>query len=666
MISGVSNQGRRPRTLSQRLARLLVVVAFTSVATIGGLNYFGSRLLLDTGTREVLAAIGSSQAHSIETGAQRLANQVSAAAADGSVAALTAELSDAFAELEGNGLSDTQRDELDRFYDERVVEPLRELDLAPGAVGELRPGSDAGSYLHYHYVLPVAGGEITAAELTDAGDESRYSRVHAVAHSNLTRLAEALGANDILLIDVDGNVVYSTRKYVDLGVDLDDTGYYQGTRLTEATTDRLPSVPLDEPIFADYELYLPGGGRTAGFILSKVRNGSEVVGTLAVRVPLEALNQITGADRRWEQIALGRGEAYLVGGDLVLRSESRAWLEDPERFLARTDAERSDLIAALGSPVGLQRVDTAPVRAALEGATFAGRSENYLGTPSFSYATPIDVPGLSWVVVVDVPWNDVRSPLRSFLLQLAVVLLTLVPVAAVVGVLLARRLTKPVRPLVELGRAVAAGERPAPIGTISNDEFGDLTRRFISAAARSTELEESLQQAEEQRRRALVDVLPRPLVEEGADWTEVIETDATIIAVRLDIEQSVAGPQPVGELAARAAAVVASLAAEHGLETVRSSADLHLLAGGLGDDSDGAEAARRFVASVADRIHDVAAQVGEHVSVHTASASGRVDATVAQTGNLAYVVWGPPVTAALDGCLSAEPATRRDAPGEDS
>ena len=61
---------------------------------------------------------------------------------------------------------------------------------------------------------------------------------------------------------------------------------------------------------------------------------------------------------------------YVVGADRLLRSQSRLWIEDPDEFLDEIDDDSlRGLVQAFNSPVGLQPVDTEPVRAAFEGRT---------------------------------------------------------------------------------------------------------------------------------------------------------------------------------------------------------------------------------------------------------------------------------------------------------
>ncbi len=59
------------------------------------------------------------------------------------------------------------------------------------------------------------------------------------------------------------------------------------------------------------------------------------------------------------------GESYIVGADRTLRTDTRAWLEDPDDYLSRhleryDDSVAVDLIETIGSPVLVQTWTTRP------------------------------------------------------------------------------------------------------------------------------------------------------------------------------------------------------------------------------------------------------------------------------------------------------------------
>ena len=86
-----------------------------------------------------------------------------------------------------------------------------------------------------------------------------------------------------------------------------------------------------------------------------IRSGNEIVGTLAIEIPVEAINLITGTEISGKSTGLDDIDTYIVADDLLLQSTPEAWFDDPERYLdGIDDAEVRRLVDALGSPVGIQ------------------------------------------------------------------------------------------------------------------------------------------------------------------------------------------------------------------------------------------------------------------------------------------------------------------------
>ncbi len=258
-------------------------------------------------------------------------------------------------------------------------------------------------------------------------------------------LTRGLGGGDAILVTTAGDVVYSADKRVDFGTNLLD-GPYVDSPLAAVLRDQLPRVRSGSALMADLDLYVPADGGPVFFAAAAVKNDTETIGAVAIEIPVSALSAITTTNQQWEQYGLQSGESYVVGSDGILRSESRLWIEDREAYLDKVDGDLlAGLIEGLGSPIGIQLVDTRPVETAFDGEEFRGTSTNYLGTRNFSYAQSIDVPGVEWAVVVDVPLSDARSPLYDYARRLGVVLLVILPTAALARVVAGAPLDAPDR-----------------------------------------------------------------------------------------------------------------------------------------------------------------------------------------------------------------------------
>ncbi len=637
---------RRPRRLRRQLAGTLAGTALISLLLVGVINYFAASSLLQDGSRDQLVGVAESRANSIELGVNRLLGQVTSTAADLAVVSALTQLQAAFDELEGAPLEPEQAQDLDAFYEQNVLGPLASVGIDGLSVEDVAPTSTAGRYLQYHYTLPVLDG-VDRVTVQDAGDGSEYSSIHARFHPFLAGLVAE--GSDVLLISETGDVVYSAHKRIDLGTNL-RAAIRIDSELTQAFFERLPRVRTGEAILADFELSISGEGRPQLFAVAAVRGETEVVGAIAISVDADALSAITTANGDWEGVGLGEGESYVVGHDQLLRSESRLWIEDPEAYLdAVDDTETAELIETLGSPVLLQSVDTPPVMAAIDDETFSGSTTNYLGDSTFAYARPLDAGGLDWVVVAETPISQLRSPLYRYAWFLGLVLAVVLPVAAILGYLLADRLTRSIPVVVEMASDIAAGQRDLDIPDLGANEFGDLARRLGQMSAELGRQEAALADEFEQRRQLLLTVLPPRLVEGSGD---VIGTGGaigigTVIAVSIEVNGNEPGDEDVAELQRRLGNDIESRAEALGIERIRPAHDRFLFLAGVDQPDDGADLALDFAAELATRAESLAESGLVGLELHIGMATGPVATGVLQKGSLTFTAWGEPVRQAL-------------------
>ena len=540
---------------------------------------------------------------------------------------------------------------------------MEAVGLGPLSLDDVAPSGSQARWLQYHWTLPLSDDPASRAAVVDVGDGTEYTAAHADHHAFLTDVMAASSASDLLLVTAAGDVVYSVNKAVDFGTDLVD-GPLRDSELAATVLDDLTRVRVGSGVIADFEIYVPGGGQPTMFVTAAVRDDTEVVGALALQIPIAALNAITAADGTWDEVGLRGGESYVVGGDEILRSESRRWIEDPDGYLdAVDDDELAALIGLFDSPVGLQPVETEPVAEALDGRVYAGDARNYLGQRTFSHATPIDVVGVDWVVVTDVPLSEARQPLVDFVIRLGIVLLIVLPAAAIGGILLANRLTRPIPPVVDAAAAIADGDRDPDIPDLGNDEFGDLARRLRGMAAELGRREASIVEEYEQTRELLLTVLPPRLVDGDGNVVGAGETldDATVVAMWLEVQQ-VADSEALADFLALASTATEAMADRYAVERIRAAADHSLFLAGIGTDDDGADTATRFAEEFVVEIGRLAEEHEVEVALHCGLSTGRVATGMLERGHLTFAAWGSPVRRALAiGALGEREAVLLDA-----
>ena len=134
--------------------------------------------------------------------------------------------------------------------------------------------------------------------------------------------------------------MYSAYKGVDLGTNLFD-GPYRLSNLSTAYRQAMDQNIVGGVVLADFAPYSPSLGSPAGWAVTPIADGGEVIGALAIELPIDRINDVMTVGGQWDANGLGAtGETYLVGQDGLMRSISRELQEDPRRPIRRPPSRR--------------------------------------------------------------------------------------------------------------------------------------------------------------------------------------------------------------------------------------------------------------------------------------------------------------------------------------
>jgi methyl-accepting chemotaxis protein len=283
-----------------------------------------------------------------------------------------------------------------------------------------------------------------------------YSGQHILYHSSYTALLKEFGLYDIFLVNADGDVVYSVTKEHDFATNL-NSGRYKSSGLARAFHEALKQSK-GGVVYEDFSPYEPSYNMPAAFIASPVYYGeNDMEGVLIFQIPTGTIDSVMNFNGHYATVGLKQsGESYLVGGDYLMRSDSRF-----------TDAIDDPLVRKLHTTVGLVTVKTVAAETALAGREGEGTIRNYRGIDVLSSYAPLDVLGKRLAVVVemerDEAWEGVYT-LRNLIISVSVVIFILM--MAVVIVMIQRLIISKLNTLRSAAEDLARGE-------------GDLTRRVV-------------------------------------------------------------------------------------------------------------------------------------------------------------------------------------------
>ena len=298
-----------------------------------------------------------------------------------------------------NGTSDDevtrQKQELRAYYTGDFANEYRNQNggQSPEAEKYLEQLDGDSIALQYAYIKANPNPLGSKHRLDNAPDESAYSKLHARIHPIIRNYLEKFGYYDIFLVDPDtGDIVYSVFKELDYSTSLID-GPYAGTNFGEAFRAANAAGNKDAVVLVDYKQYPPSYEAPASFIASPIFDGSEKIGVAMFQMPIDRLNAIMT-----ERSGLGEtGESYLVGPDLLMRSDS---------YL---DSEKHSVVSSFRHPE-TGKVDTVAARKATAGESGAEVVLDYNGNPVLSDYAPVEVCGLTWGLLVEIDVAEAFCP----------------------------------------------------------------------------------------------------------------------------------------------------------------------------------------------------------------------------------------------------------------
>jgi len=286
------------------------------------------------------------------------------------------------------------RDELKTYYDDEFVPEYANQNDDKQADIESRFSQldDDAIAFQYHYIRANTHPLGSKHLLDRADDVSEYSRLHEEIHPVVRTYLEKFGYYDIFLIDPDnGKIVYSVFKELDYATSLLD-GAWADTNFAEAFK-KGRTLDKGEVALMDFAQYMPSYDAPASFIASPIFDGDTRLGVLIFQMPLD---RITGVMS--ERAGLGKtGETYLVGPDLLMRSDSYL---DPKNHSVTASFRRPET----------GKVETEAAKRAIAGQTGAEIIIDYNGNPVLSAYTPVKVGELTWALLAEIDVAEAFVP----------------------------------------------------------------------------------------------------------------------------------------------------------------------------------------------------------------------------------------------------------------
>ncbi len=502
-------------TIRNKLLVILTAVAVVSAGISVFLGYTSARRTLEDHTFSELTVIREMKADQVEGYIQEIVDQTVTFSNDRMIVDAARDFRRAFESI-GRELNpeQNQADEIDlrlRLYYQKEFLPRLADNLGDAdSLARFWPPSRDARILQDVFIASNPFDTGSKDELDDPRNGTTYARAHRLYHPVIRDFLDRFGYYDVFIVDhLTGHIVYSVFKEVDFGTSL-LSGPYRDSNFALAYEAARSSKARDDVHLVDFSAYEPSYDSFASFISSPIFDGEEMVGVLVFQMPVDRINAIMTSDRRWREVGMGEsGESYIVGNDFTLRSQSRFLIEDREGYLEmirgiEVSPSTVEAIDKLDSTIGLQRVETEGVEAALDGRTGTRLFNDYRGVSVLSSFSPLDIQDVQWVLMSEIDEAEAFAPVRSLRNQAILFMSLLVVIIAGVAWIFSRSLTHRLKVLTRQAAELAEGNLGVEMATSGNDEIADLSRSLEI-------MRRSLQELVERQERS-IDALSVPMI----------------------------------------------------------------------------------------------------------------------------------------------------------
>ena len=324
----------------------MVITASISMLLVGAIAWFEGQKSLENAEFTHLTGVRTAKARQIESYFTTINDQLVVLSEDQTIVSAAVQLGRGFRLLGETTVPKSYEDSIEAFYKRQFMPKLSEY-LSGGSPEYrlFRPTTQAGHYLQYHYIAKKADKLENPTDLEEENgiptdeDDSIYSNFHQKYHAGLRTFQPRFGFYDLFLIDFDtGDIVYSAAKEVDYGTNL-LTGPYRTTGLADVVR-KIQKNPLRGKVqVIDFKPYLPSYNLPSSFMAAPIYHSDHIVGIIALQIPTDKIQNIMTSERSWLKDGMGKsGETYLIGDDLLMRSDSRFLLEGKADYFKQVRA----------------------------------------------------------------------------------------------------------------------------------------------------------------------------------------------------------------------------------------------------------------------------------------------------------------------------------------
>ncbi len=643
-------------------SKFLLMMLLTSLVSLGVVTYLayesGKEAITKAAVNQ-LTSIRAGKKQQVETFFANLRLNFRAFAEVPETSTALDDLSKGFDALGQAPLAPARRASLEAFYKKDLLPALAGTRDDPYSLEELFPATAKALEAQVMFIAENPNPVGRKSDMERTPGESAYAKAHADHHPWLAKLARRLMLDDLMLVNKQGDVVYSVVKETDFGRSVEN-GPLAGTPFGQLVRRIMQSRQPGEVRLSDFAFYWPSQNKPAAFMAAPIYRDGVFVGTMVAQISIEAIGGLVNDNGKWREQGLGSsGSVYIVGSDLFMRSNFRSMMENPKGFV--DSILRQNLVTpGVGARMLAQNTTVLyyPIRNAPLAKAFQGRSDtehfvNQRGVGAYLSYAPLDIPDLTWALVARMDEEEILASQIRFNHNVMIVSCGIALLVTLVALWFAGMFLRPVRALIDGVERIRGGERNVVVQDRSRDEFGDLVGAF-------NEMSETIRQRDELiegKTLAYEQLLRRIFPDAVADRmrkgdVSIVENVPQVTVIYAIVEGFAAVAQTAD--AAQAGRILGDIvdrfdavAETEGVEKVKTLGDHYLAISGLSVARlDSARRAIEFARAAYRELEKINEREGLRLGLRIGIATGPVQVGLVGSKRFVFDIWGYAASAA--------------------
>ena len=197
--------------IQSKILVALLLSSILGVGVIGAIGAVSGRSALREVESERLIELRESQKRAVEALFREVTNSLIIYSGGFSINQAATALTEGFTQLANATITPAQQQALVNYYDNEMIQPIKRLTGDGIDLNAVLPSSNAQRYVQAYYTAPPRP-TANSLPVADAGDGSAWSAANARFDFYMRGIVTRFDYRDALLLDMQGNVVYSVMK----------------------------------------------------------------------------------------------------------------------------------------------------------------------------------------------------------------------------------------------------------------------------------------------------------------------------------------------------------------------------------------------------------------------------------------------------------------------